>query len=244
VVRILTLALVAALATLSSAQSSPKDEKDPLKAAIHRLGELGSYAWSVSVTHSGETEERYAWGPCDGKTEKGGVTWIRSRETPPIEILQKGGKMAVRLEDGWAAEQDLGGQAKSRRHANLSLVRSLKGAPHPAAQAQELLKVVKDLGPADGHWKGILGPEAAKEQLHKSLRTSGRSAKISDASGWVAFWIQDGILVRYEAHVQGSVSFDPAGSSSWAANETRTVELSGLGTTKVEVPDEARKALE
>lgn len=229
----------------SLAHAAPGDDKETLRAAIHRLSDLGNYSWSVALTRNEDTGERFAHGPCEAKTEKSGLTWIRTHDSPQIEVIQKGGKMAVHLDDGWATEQELGGQARSRAHPNLTLIRSLKGTPHPAAQAQDLFKHAKDLtsGP-EGYYKSALGPDDAKDLLHHSLRTGGRTPKISDAAGSVAFWVNDGALVKYEVHLQGSVTFDSPGSSTWSANYTRTVTLSALGTTKVEAPQEALQKLD
>jgi hypothetical protein len=242
--RMAVLATFVAMASL--AQADPRrDDKDAVKAAVHQLSQQANYSWTVFVSRDEETDERFAFGPCEGRAEKGGCTWIRTKDTTPIEAVFKGGKMAVRLEDGWASEKELGGQGRRRAQAGAAVIRSLKGYPHPPAQAEELFKHAMELkSVVAGYFTSPLGAEEAKDLLHRSLRTSGRAPKISDAAGTVAFWVKDGILVKYETHLQGTVTFDPSGSPTWSANSTRTVELYSIGTTKVDLPDDALKKLE
>jgi hypothetical protein len=243
-IRMALMATFFAMAGL--AQADPRgDDRDALKAAVHQLAQQANYSWTVFVSRDEETDERFAFGPCEGRAEKGGCSWIRTKDTPPIEAVFKGGKMAVRLEDGWVSEKELGGPGRRRVHAGAAAIRGLKGYPHPPAQAEELFKHAKELkSGVAGYFTSLLSAEDAKDLLNRSLRTSGRAPKISDASGTVAFWVKDGVLVKYETHLQGNVTFDPSGSPTWSANSTRTVELHSLGTTKLDVPEDAVKKLE
>jgi hypothetical protein len=153
--------------------------------------------------------------------------------------------MAVRLDDGWASEHELGGRGRGRLHAGVALIRGLKGFPHPPAQAEELFKLAKDLkSGVNGYFTSALSAEAAKDLLQKALRTTGRTPKMSDVFGTVSFWIKDGMLIKYEWHLQGAVTFDPQSSATWSANSTRTVELNSIGTTKLDIPEDALKKLE
>jgi hypothetical protein len=237
--------LVAALAVAAGvAQAAPAAGPDDLKAAIHKLTQGGNYSWTVATSNEGETAERYSVGPLDGKTDKEGLTWIRTRETPPIEIVLKGQKMAVRMDEGWALENELASGAKVRGHANLSLLKNLKTHNRPAAQAAALLKHAKDLKEGTpGYFVSPLDDAGIKEFLHQSLRTKG-TPEIDPLGGSVAFWIRDGVLLRYELTLRGTVTYPAPAASSWTADLKTTVEVSGVGATTVDVPDEARKKLE
>jgi hypothetical protein len=223
----------------------PRDAKDDLKNAVHKLSQAGSYAWTITSVSSGDTGEKYGFGSGEGKIERGGLTWLKTQESPPVEVAAKGGKMAVRLEDGWALESQLAGGGTARRHPNLSLVRSLKGRPRPAAEAGDLLKRVKELSPGpEGYFTSTLGPEDAMDLLHKVLRTSGRTAEIDAPSGSLAFSVTDGILTKYEIRLRGTVTFSAPAPSTWKADEVITVSISSIGTAKVDLPEEAKKLLE
>ena len=54
------------------------------------------------------------------------------------------------------------------------------------------------------------------------------------------FWIKDGTLTKYEFNVQGKVT---AGDRDTDVNRTTTVEIKDAGTTKLEVPAEAKEKL-
>jgi hypothetical protein len=56
----------------------------------------------------------------------------------------------------------------------------------------------------------------------------------------VKFWIKDGVLSKYEFKVTGKVSFN---GNDRDVDRTTTVEIKDVGTTKVEVSDEAKKKL-
>lgn len=236
------LALTAALA--GSAAADPAGSADDLKSAVRKLSEAASYTWSVESSAAGDTAEKYAAGPLDGKTEKGGFTWIRTRETPPIEIGLKAQKMVVRLDEGWALEQDLASGARLRPHANLTLVRSLKTHPRPAAQAALLLKHSKDLKEGvPGYFTATLEEAGVKELLRQSIRM-GRNPEVTPKDGTVAFTTRDGVVVRYEYSLHGDVSYPAPAASTWTAELRSTVDIKEIGTTSVELPEEARKKLE
>ncbi len=54
------------------------------------------------------------------------------------------------------------------------------------------------------------------------------------------FWIQDGALTKYEVNVQGKVT---AGDRETEVNRTTTVEIKDAGSTKLEVPAEAKQKM-
>jgi hypothetical protein len=56
----------------------------------------------------------------------------------------------------------------------------------------------------------------------------------------VKFWVTDGALTKYEFKVSGTVSYN--GNDRDVDRDT-TTEITDVGTTKVTVPDEARKVL-
>lgn len=69
----------------------------------------------------------------------------------------------------------------------------------------------------------------------------GRSLNVTDAKGTATFWVKDGMLEKYSFNVQGQMTF---GQREIAMNRTTTVEIREVGTTKVEVPEEATALLE
>ena len=62
-----------------------------------------------------------------------------------------------------------------------------------------------------------------------------------NAKGSVKFWIKDGLLTKYETHLHGTMSF---GDNDNEMDQTRTVEIQDVGTTKMDIPAEAKTKLE
>lgn len=63
---------------------------------------------------------------------------------------------------------------------------------------------------------------------------------VSGAKSSVKFWIKDGVLAKYELKVKGKVSFN---GNDREVDRTTTVEIKDIGTTKVAVPEDAKKKM-
>jgi hypothetical protein len=64
------------------------------------------------------------------------------------------------------------------------------------------------------------------------------------ASGTFRFWIQEGVLVKYETQLEGVLSVLANGERrEVTVNQTTTTTLSQIGTTTVDIPAEAKKKL-
>ena len=82
--------------------------------------------------------------------------------------------------------------------------------------------------------------EACAKELLTFRPSQGESPTVSNANGSVKFWLKDGVLSKYEIKVKGTVSFN---GNEFDNDRTTTVEIKDVGSTKVEVPAEARKKL-
>ena len=120
-----------------------------------------------------------------------------------------------------------------------AIVRFLRSYKAPAAQSADLAGNVKELKEADGALNGDLKDDAIKEilLLGARRREGQEPPKTEDAKGSVKFWIKDGALTKYEINVQGKVT---AGDRTSDINRTMTVEIKDVGSTKLEVPTEAK----
>jgi hypothetical protein len=111
----------------------------------------------------------------------------------------------------------------------------------PAAQAAELAAGAKDLKKEGDAYVSDLTEDVAKGLLSLRGRAGGgEGPTVSGAKGSVKFWIKDAALSKYEFKVQGKVTFN---ENERDVDRTTTVEIKDVGTTKVEVPEEARKKL-
>ena len=98
--------------------------------------------------------------------------------------------------------------------------------------AAELAAATKELKKDGDVYSGDLTEEGAKAQF--------RIGTVSNPKGSVKFWLKDGALSKYEYKVKGTVSFN---GNDREVDRTTTVEIKGVGTTRVEVPEDAKKKL-
>jgi hypothetical protein len=216
--------------SIMAADPSPKDD---VTAAAKKLADQASYTWNTTVVVPEDAP--FHPGPTDGKIETNGFTDVKTafRENT-MEFVLKGDKAAVHTEDGgWQALSELEGSEGPGRF----LVGMIRGFKAPAAQAAEIASWAKDLKKDGDVYAGELTEEGAKSLLR--FRRGGE-ATISNAKGSVKFWIKDGVLAKYEFKVKGSVSFNGNDND---VDRTTIVEIKDVGTTKLAVPDEAKKKL-
>ena len=221
---LLALALVIAPA-LFAADLSPKDE---VIAAAKKLAEKASYSWKATVV----VPESSQWkpGPTEGKTEKDGFTYVTmSMGDNLIEAVMKGDKAVVTDQDGnWKSASELeGGEGRGRFMGRM--VRNLKA---PAAQVTELVAGIKELKKDGDIYSGELTEEGAKAQF--------RMGNTTNPKGSVKFWLKEGALSKYELKVTGKVEVN---GNERDLDRATTTEIKEVGTTKVNVPEAAKKKL-
>jgi hypothetical protein len=231
-----TMALLAG--SLLAADSAPKDE---VSAAAKKLGDKGNYSWTTTVADEGGG--RFTPGPTEGKTEKDGYTFLSmSRGDNTMEVVLKGSKGALKTDEGWKslseAAEDSGGGGGGGFNPTAFMARRMQSFKAPAAEAADLAEKTKDLKMADGVYSGALTEDGAKQLLTFRRRSGGGGPDISGAKGSTRFWVKDGVLSKYEYHVEGTVSFN---GNDRDVNRTTTVQIKDVGATKVTVPDEAAK---
>ena len=80
----------------------------------------------------------------------------------------------------------------------------------------------------------------AKELLSWRRPNDNNGPTVSNAKGSVKFWVKDGVLAKFEFNLQGKISFN---DNERDINRTTTVEIKDVGSTKIAIPDEAKKKL-
>jgi len=228
------LAIVLCTGLLLAADSSPKDT---LVSASKKLADQPNYSWKTTVETPGEPT-----GTVEGKAERDGATVLAmARGEQTFSAVLKGAKGAIKTEEGWKTLTDAGGQDSGKTGATRFVARSLQNFKAPATEIANLAGKTEDLKVAEGVYSGVLSEETVKELLvHRARSGGGNSPEVSGARGSIKFWIKDGLLSKYEYHVQGAFSFN---GSDREINRTHTTEIKEVGTTKVSVPDEAAKKL-
>jgi hypothetical protein len=221
------LAGVLALSTLA-AYADPKSE---VKEAIKKLGTQPNFTWTFTPKTEG-SEVAARQGPIEGKTEKDGLTWFKGTVGDnSFEVATKGTKYAVNYSGEWIAV-DEDSEETSR------IARRVKSLKNPIEMAEELATKTGDLKKdSDGVYSGDLTTEGAKELFGRLGR---RAAASQDAKGSVKFWVKAGLLTKYEFNLKGKMTVGEE-KKEVDLSRTVTIEIKDVGSTKLNLPEEATK---
>jgi len=223
---------LAAFTTCAIAAEGPKDE---VSDAAKKLAEKPNYSWKTTVVVPESAQ--FKPGPTEGKTEKDGFTQVKvSFRDNATEMVLKGDKAVFTNQDGdWQTPAD----AESDQGPGRFMAGMVRNFKLPAAQAAEIAAGTKELKKDGEVFAGELTEEAAKKLMR--FRRGGTDAPaINNAKGSAKFWINDGVLSKFEFKVTGSMTFN---GNDIDVDRTTTVQIKDAGSTKVEVPEGAKKKL-
>lgn len=223
-----TTSLLTSLCLLAGPLFAADSPKDDITAAAKKLAEKSNYSWK-STTVVPESA-RFKPGPIEGKTEKDGFTHATlSFGENTTEIALKGEKVVVTDRDGaWQLASELeSGEGRGRFLGRMA--RNLKPA---AAQAADLIAAAKDLKKEGDAYSGAMTEEGVRQQF--------RFGEPKNPKGSVKFWVKDGVLTKFETKVEAKVEFN---GEEFDASRTVTTEIKDIGSTKVNVPEAAKKKL-
>jgi hypothetical protein len=219
-------------------------DNEAVVAAANKLKESDNYSWKT-LTDMGANSQ-FRPGPTEGKTDKGTTMLTMSFGDNTVEAVIQGDKGAIKTEDGWQSLEEAGqggGQGPGR-----FMGRMLRNFRTPGQQVAETCDKVKDQLKKDGDaYVAQLSEDAAKQMMRFGGRRGGgqgqgqgNGPQISNAKGEVKLWITDGMLSKFKVHVTGTMNIN---GEDREIDRTTTTEIKDVGTTKVEVPDEAKKKL-
>jgi hypothetical protein len=230
-----------------AADPSPKDD---VMAATKKLADKGSYSWKSSMDLGPNSQFQIS--PTEAKIDKEGTIWLSfaTRDGATIQGIKKGSKIAIKTDQGWQAGSADAGGGGGFGDPVVGGTRRLQNLKAPAAEVEDLISKVKDLKKDGDAFSGELTEDGAK-----SLVTmggfgrrgggggggGGNAPAAKNAKGSVKFWVKDGVLSKYESKVQGTVTGRDGEDRD--IERSTTVELKDVGTTKIEVPEEAQKKL-
>ena len=222
------------------------DAGGDVKAAAKKLADKGNYSWkstSESAGGGGGGGGNRGGGPTEGKTDAGTIQLSMTRGENTVEAVLKGEKGAVKTQEGWQSlsEAAEAGQGGGGGRGGAFLARTLQNFKAPAAQAEELASKATGLKKDGDAYAGELPADVVKGLMaFGGRRGGGDGPEVSGAKGNVKFWVKDGVLSKYQYNVKGTMSFN---GNDREIDRTTTVEIKDVGTTKVTVPDDAKKKL-
>jgi len=231
-------ALLLAAGSLLAADSTSKDD---VTAAAKKLADT-SYSWKTTMDLGPDSP--FTPGPTEGKVEKAGYTWLSSSFQDNTSIaIAKEKKVAVKTEEGWKSAEELGDGAGGF-DPNTMMARRLQNLKTPAVDIQEIVGKTTELKKDGDVISGNLTEEGAQSLLSSGFgfggRRGGNRPPAKEAKGSVKIWLKDGQVVKYETKVTGKM--DRNGEEQ-LIDRTTTTEIKDVGTTKIEVPDDAKKKL-
>jgi hypothetical protein len=172
------------------------------------------------------------------------------------------------------ADMAAGGQGGPGGGRGMGMGMMFRNIQMPAEQAQQIAAVTKELKKDGDVYSGELTEDGVKSLLFGGrggrggrgpggrgpggapgtnapadapaggpggFGPGGNGPDITGAKGSAKFWVKDGALTKIEYTVKGNMSF---GGNDMAMDRTTTIEIKDVGTTKVTVPDEAKKKLQ
>jgi hypothetical protein len=228
--------ILLALFGAGSALAADTAATNQVAQAITQLKAATNYSWTSTLKIA---DSQFEIGPVKGQAEKEGFAKMSQKfNDNTTEVVLKGDKVAYKGQDGWQLIGENGGY---ETFFAAGLARN--GAA--AREAEITLNDVKELKSLDD---GALGGDFTAAGATDMMTFGPRRAAGQDgfpppknAKGSVKFWIKDGRLAKFETHLHGTVTF---GDNENEMDQTRTVEIQEVGTTKMDIPAEARKQLE
>ena len=222
------LSLTLCALTAAGVLAADSKAKDEITAAAKKLGEQPNYSWTTTVVVPESAQ--FKPGPTEGKTEKDGFTYVTLAFGDSLtEVVMKGDKSATTDQDGnWKLASELE-NAEGRDRFLGRMVRNLRT---PAAQVPDLISAAKELKKDGEAYSAELTEDGAKKQF--------RFGQPQNPKGSVKFWVKDGTLTKYEVKVEAKMEFN---GNEVDASRTSTTEIKNVGTTKVNVPGDAKKKL-
>jgi len=221
---LLVLALFAA--QLVAAHAAPADD---VAAAGKKLAGQPNYTWksTVQVPESAQFKP----GPSEGKTEADGFTVVTMTTfgDNQLEIVKKGDKAALTDMDG---NFKLASELEKEEGPGRFMATIAKGLRRPTDDIAILVAGTKELKQDGDAYAGDLNEETLKKQF--------RLGEPKNPKGSVKFWLKDGAITKFQVKVEAKMEFN---GNEFDASRTTTTEISAVGTTKVTVPESAKKLL-
>lgn len=240
-------------ALTSSLYAGPADD---VTAAVKQLADAPNYSWTTTTEIA---NSQFPAMPSDGVAEKFGFSVVtRSFNGNTSQTVRKGEEVVMQNRDGdWVTMEEMraqfgggnrgggqggqGGQGGGNRGGGRGFGGGMfgGGGSLPAATAANFATKLKNLK-VDGD--AIVGTASGEEASALLAMPGGRGGQGQGprySLVEVKFWVKAGALVKYSVHSVGKFS-TPDGEER-EMDSTTTTEIKNVGTTKVEVPADAKK---
>jgi len=221
--------MVAALLTAQAAN-------EEVAAAAKKSAEITSYSFKVSTP--APAKGKGAGGTVEGKYEKDQPVAFKAGA---LEAFRKGGLVVYKEGEEWKRVE----KKKGQKGADPTL--AIQGVKLPHEELDGCDKYFESVAKAEAKendctvFSGPLTVTAAASLASTGGKGTNKAAALK-YSGTGKLWVNaDGRIVKYEFQIKGT---GERNGKAIDQSITRTVELTDVGSAKVEVPEGAKKALE
>lgn len=245
------LSVLFALAT--SLYAGPADDA---AAAVKKLADAPNYSWTTTVEIA---NSQFPAMPSNGVAEKFGYSIVtRTFNDNTSQTIRKGEEVVMQNRDGdWVTMEEMraqfgggnrgggqggqGGQGGGNRGGGRGFGGGMFGGGGnlPAVTAANFATKLKNLKVDGDVIVGTASGEEASALLAMPGGRGGQGQGPRYSLVEVKFWVKAGALVKYSVHSVGKFS-TPDGEER-EMDSTTTTEIKNVGSTKVEVPEGAKK---
>jgi hypothetical protein len=222
-----TVLLLVSLAGLCGLPGRAADgPAEALKAALEKTRTAGSYFFTLAESGAGPASQ------VEAKYQKGQPLFCRAEG---LDCYKQGEEIVYKQGDQWLRSKRGTLSDPLRVLGAIAKVRSVILPHEDLAGLERSFKEIKEAREDKlTVYSGELTEEAAKKLGRPNFREIARG-------GTARVWVDGGNVAKYTItiHVRGRL-----GNAEVDGMPTRTVTLTGLNGTKVEIPDSAKKALE
>jgi hypothetical protein len=229
---------VSSLIVLAGSVVASAEPKDDVKAALQKLVDSPNYSWTTTV------EGGFGAGTTEGKTQADGLTSLSlNLRNTPYEVVLKGDKAVVKTDEGWKSAAELTADAGGGGTPNPARFVAMMTQTYktPAAQALSVIDKLPAVQKTDDGYAADLSADDVKALIAMRGRRGGAPPVVSDAKGTMKAWIKDGNVTKFQSHLTGKINI---GGTDRDLDRTTTTEIKDVGSTKIEIPDEAKAKLE
>lgn len=228
------LASLLALAFAGAAiRAAPADD---VKAAAKKLADAPNYAFTATTQFGNSPPFAI-----NGVSEKGGYSMTRMTVGENTRrTVRKGDVVVMQGRDGeWMTLEEIRQQfGNPGRSGGM-----FGGAPvDHAKEIADLADTLSDITLIDGAISGTLTAEGVRRFFAASRSPSAPPPPApKNAAGLAKIWLKDGAIAKYVVELNGTIAL-PNGDER-EVERTTTTEIKDVGTTKVEIPEPAKKKL-
>jgi hypothetical protein len=227
-----------------SAAAAMADSRDDIKAALQKLSDSPNYSWKSQM------QGGFMEGTFQGKTEKNGYTWLSLPfGDSNYEVVIKGNKAAIQTDDGWDSSANILASASDPPSPPVIAARIAQNFRSPSDQMLENVDDLQNIQKTDTGFTADFSDEAAKRLLlfrprHTATTNPDNNVPQMDASNAKAsirITLKNGQISQIQLHTTGTITFD---GDDHDVDRTTTTDISDVGTTKIDVPGDAKAKMQ